>query len=123
MRVNIEDTTVDEGETVLYQGEPLTGEVVDTAPDGTVITLRSYRDGREEGPQREWYDDGTPESEYRVTDSKLTGETLDWHPNGRLARRQEFDEFGQLRMREVWDEDGQSVPNQSFDLRSGDVAR
>jgi antitoxin component YwqK of YwqJK toxin-antitoxin module len=115
MRVDIADTEVDEAERVLYQGVPLTGEVDDAMPDGTVVTLKSYVDGREEGWQREWYEDGTRESEYRIVDGRLTGESLKWYPNGQLKRRQEFDQFGVLRKREAWDENGVLQSDQSVD--------
>jgi antitoxin component YwqK of YwqJK toxin-antitoxin module len=121
LRVHVSQTTVDEGEIVVYNGAPLTGDVYNTAPNGTVVTAKSYRDGLEEGVQREWYADGRPESEYRVEDNQLVGETLDWHRNGRLARRQVFDEYGQLQAREVWDEEGDLLPDESFDYRSADV--
>jgi antitoxin component YwqK of YwqJK toxin-antitoxin module len=122
LRVHVGQTTVDEGEIVLYNGAPLTGDVYNTAPNGTLITAKSYRDGLEEGVQREWFPDGTPESEYRVEDNLLVGETLDWHSNGRLARRQVFDEYGELQAREVWDDEGTLQADESFDYRSSDVA-
>ena len=120
-RVRVDDTTVDEHEDVCYQGVPFTGQVFDTADDGTVITEKSYTDGVEDGPQREWYDDGTPESEYQAVRGAVVGEALDWHPNGQLARRQRFDPAGQLRHREVFDDDGTPRPDQAFDWPEGAV--
>jgi antitoxin component YwqK of YwqJK toxin-antitoxin module len=115
LRVNIKDTTLSEGQEVLYQGVPLTGEVIRTTKDGTVVTSKWYRDGLEEGPQREWYGDGTRQSEYLVVDTNVSGQSLDWHRNGQLARRQEFDEYGELRKREVWDENGVPQPDEAVD--------
>ncbi|HEX5116113.1 MAG TPA: hypothetical protein VFW65_13035 [Pseudonocardiaceae bacterium] len=114
-RVRVGDTTVDEHEDVCYQGVPFTGQVYDTASDGTLVTQKSYRDGLEDGPQHEWYSDGTPESEYQAVAGAVVGLALDWHPNGQLARRQEFDSYGELRRREVWDPDGTPEPDQAFD--------
>ncbi|HEX5402868.1 MAG TPA: hypothetical protein VFX16_11280 [Pseudonocardiaceae bacterium] len=121
LRVDIEDTTLSEGQEVLYQGVPLTGEVIRTTAGGVVVTAKQYRDGLEEGTQREWYGDGTRQSEYTVVDTNVTGETLDWHRNGQLARRQEFDEYGELRKREVWDEDGVPQPDEAVDDRADDA--
>src|ERR1700742_5126572 len=115
LHVNIDDTTLGEGQEVLYQGAPPTGEVIRTTKDGVVVTSKWYRDGLEEGPQREWYGNGKPQSEYTVVDTNVTGETLDWHRNGQLARRQQFDEYGELRKREVWDEDGVPQPDEAVD--------
>ncbi|HJP76361.1 MAG TPA: hypothetical protein VJ914_18985 [Pseudonocardiaceae bacterium] len=105
-RVNADDTDMDESERVLYQGEPFTGEVVETDEDGVVIRLNNYLDGKEEGAQREWFNDGMLRSEYHATGGLPTGESREWHENGRLARRQEFDQYGHLRVREDWDEHG-----------------
>ncbi|HEY1571319.1 MAG TPA: hypothetical protein VGG05_08265 [Pseudonocardiaceae bacterium] len=114
-RVHIDATTVDEHEDVCYQGVPFTGQVYDTTADGTVVTEKSYRDGREDGSQREWYGDGSPESEYQAEAGAVVGLALDWHRNGRPARRQDFDGYGQLRHREAWDSDGTPQPDQTFD--------
>ena len=111
-RINEADTDMDEDERVLYQGVPFTGEVVETDEDGVVIGLNTYLDGRENGPQRAWYDDGTPRSEYQATAGVPTGESHRWHWNGKLARRQQYDEFGVVRLREVWDVDGVAQPGQ-----------
>jgi antitoxin component YwqK of YwqJK toxin-antitoxin module len=105
-RVNEDDTDMDEAQRVLYQGVPFTGEVVETDDEGTVIGLNTYRDGREDGPQREWFNDGMLRSEYHAAGGLPTGESREWHTNGQLARRQEFDQYGVLRLREVWDENG-----------------
>lgn len=115
LHVNIKDTTLGDGQEVLYQGVPLTGEVIRTTKDGVVVTSKWYRDGIEEGPQREWYGDGTRQSEYLVVDTNLTGQSFDWHRNGQLARRQEFDDYGELRKREVWDENGVPQPDEAVD--------
>jgi antitoxin component YwqK of YwqJK toxin-antitoxin module len=109
-RVNADDTDMDEAQRVLFQGVPFTGEVVELDDDGVVIELNTYRDGREDGPQREWFNDGMLRSEYHASGGSPTGESRDWHPNGQLARRQEFDQYGVLRLREVFSEDG--VPQQ-----------
>lgn len=107
MRVNIDDIVRDQAEYVMYDGKEYTGEVVETLDDGTVITLNTYRIGREEGPQFEYYTDGSPRSEYWIVNGRLTGESREWHENGQLALRQRYDEFGNVSQRETWDENGQ----------------
>lgn len=115
MRVNIEDTRVDRDQMRTYNGELYTGEVVRFDEDGVLVELLNFTEGVSDGPQREWYDDGTRRSEYDTVDGSPRGVSLDWHPNGRLARRQEFDEFGTLRKREMWDEDGVLEQSRSVD--------
>ncbi|WP_158628581.1 toxin-antitoxin system YwqK family antitoxin [Saccharopolyspora rhizosphaerae] len=90
-----------------YQGSPFTGEVVDFAADGTVIELTSYENGIEHGPQVEWFPNGTKQLEGRCDRGKAVGEWREWHSNGRLARYEEFDEFGELLKRQRWSEAGE----------------
>lgn len=45
---------------MFYRGEPYTGEAVERYLDGTVIGLRTFVDGFEEGPSKSWYADGSP---------------------------------------------------------------
>ncbi|HEY4459878.1 MAG TPA: hypothetical protein VGN81_36545 [Pseudonocardiaceae bacterium] len=115
MRINDDDTDMDESLRILYQGELFTGEVVETDDDGTVIRLNTYRDGRVDGVQREWFNDGMLRSEYQASMGFPAGESREWHENGQLALRQEFDEYGVLRKREVWDEHGVFQEGRSVD--------
>ncbi|HVV22634.1 MAG TPA: hypothetical protein VHF06_24575 [Pseudonocardiaceae bacterium] len=117
MRVNLDDTTTDETGTYrMYDGAPFTGEVVETAMDGTVVGLVTYQDGLERGPQREWYYDGQLRSEYVDLDGDRPAAVYqEWHENGRLAARKEFDRHGTLRKQEVWTEDGTPIPEQAVD--------
>jgi antitoxin component YwqK of YwqJK toxin-antitoxin module len=63
---------------------------------GEVTSLVTYRYGVEDGPQREWYEDGTPKSELTVRRGMIVGVARDWHADGRLARERVFDERGNL---------------------------
>jgi antitoxin component YwqK of YwqJK toxin-antitoxin module len=108
--VSEDDITLWEGTYVQRDGEMFTGEVVETADDGTVVSLNTYVDGLEDGPQREWYQDGARLSEYQARQGMAVGEALRWHDNGQLAGRRWFDQYGSVREREAWDEQGNSVP-------------
>jgi antitoxin component YwqK of YwqJK toxin-antitoxin module len=74
------------------------------------VSLNTYVDGLEDGPQREWYQDGARLSEYQARQGMAVGEALRWHDNGQLAGRRWFDQYGSVREREAWDEQGNSVP-------------
>ncbi|WP_344880540.1 hypothetical protein [Allokutzneria multivorans] len=104
--MNFDDTIRDEFERRLYQDEPFTGEVVETAEDGFVLSLNNYRDGWEEGVQREWYYEGRLRSEYWIVGGKLFGESKEWHENGQLAVLQVWNEHGALASYQQWDEHG-----------------
>lgn len=49
MRINIDDTDMDDNLSYTYNGELFTGEVVETNPAGDVIELGEYRLGVEHG--------------------------------------------------------------------------
>lgn len=110
VRVNADDLTQDAAEYFVYNGEPFTGEAVETIDDGQVIGLTTYVRGTEEGPQREWWPNGRLKSEYFVTGGRITGESREWHENGQLASLRRWNEFGELRGHEEWDDQGRPDP-------------
>jgi len=97
-RIDLQVSTVewDDGARLKHDGHAFTGEAVTHGYSGEVTSLVTYRYGVEDGPQREWYEDGTPKSERTVRRGVLTGVARDWHPDGRLARERVFDERGEL---------------------------
>jgi antitoxin component YwqK of YwqJK toxin-antitoxin module len=110
VRVNADDLKLDAAEYVVHNGERFTGEAVETTDDGHVISLNTYVNGHEEGPQREWYYDGQLRSEYFVVNGRIVGEARQWHENGRLAQVQHWDDHGEMRGHEEWDENGHPDP-------------
>jgi hypothetical protein len=92
-----------------YQGEPFTGEVVETIGGVTVLSQDFYVDGIPDGPSREWYVDGTLEAEGRMSHGRPTGLFRRWHPNGQLAKEKEFNVRGELVATREWDENGQPI--------------
>jgi antitoxin component YwqK of YwqJK toxin-antitoxin module len=103
-RVHYDDTTMIDGTYVLVDGEFYTGEVVDTSGD-VVISLNTYVDGLEDGPQREFFYDGSPSDAYQAVRGHAVGTSREWHPNGRLARVRVFDDTGSVESEDTWDED------------------
>ncbi|RCV48342.1 toxin-antitoxin system YwqK family antitoxin [Marinitenerispora sediminis] len=109
-RVRDDEVDGDEFGTLLYEGEPFTGEVVEAAPSGQIISLMTYKDGYEDGPWLEWYPDGSPRIEgQNVFGKGAVGRWREWYSNGQLAKDQEFDERGNEISRRQWDEDGNLV--------------
>lgn len=106
MRVNRNDTEMTPGLIVTHEGRPFTGELVDTDESGRVVGLTGYRDGIEDGPQREWFSDGRLQLEGQCDYGSAVGEWREWHANGKLAEHTVFDRWGDLRRRQRWDEDG-----------------
>jgi len=81
MRVNIDDLDFDDDLQYFYNGEPLTGEAVETAPTGEVIVLTTFRNGIEHGPQRGWYRDVQAIRDY------CSEPTSCWHRLGMAPER------------------------------------
>lgn len=109
MRIDIDDVDFDDGVNYRYNGQLLTGEVVETDRDGNVIELTPVVDGRPNGVERAWYPDGTRRVETTVADGAATGISRQWHPNGQLAEERDFDERGDLVAIRLWDENGTPV--------------
>lgn len=110
MRVNIDDTDFDDDLRYFYDGEPFTGEAVETHPNGQVINLITFRNGVEHGPQLGWYPDGSRRSETNVVNGNPVGISRRWHRNGQLAEEGEFDEHGTMTGFCRWDEEGSPIP-------------
>ncbi|MGR3934060.1 toxin-antitoxin system YwqK family antitoxin [Streptomyces sp. BRA346] len=85
---------------VYYRGERYTGEAEERLPDGTLITLTSYLDGRQDGLDREWYPDGTLKSEAHFRDGIPVGVHRTWRPDGTLSSEVEFTDGGSILRRD-----------------------
>ena len=109
MRVDIDDTSFDDGFTYMYEGEPVTGEIVETDPDGNVVTVIPVVDGVPNGTERAWYPDGTLRLEIPMVNGAVRGTSRQWHPDGRLAQECDFDDRGDLVAIREWTEDGTPV--------------
>jgi antitoxin component YwqK of YwqJK toxin-antitoxin module len=96
-RVHFTDTTspTGDGTYILVDGELYTG-VVDTADDGTILSLNTYQDGLEHGPQREFHHDGTPSNFYEAVSGHPVGESHQWDDDGNPTRRRVFSDSGRL---------------------------
>jgi antitoxin component YwqK of YwqJK toxin-antitoxin module len=109
VRINIDDADFDDGVFYRYNGELVTGEIVETDRQGNVVNLTPVTDGRPNGVERAWYSDGTLRIETTVVDGEATGTSRQWHPNGRLAEERDFDDRGRLVAIRQWDENGTPI--------------
>jgi antitoxin component YwqK of YwqJK toxin-antitoxin module len=115
MSVNVEETDRDTDGCLLYGGAPYTGEVVETAPDGRVISQTSYFQGFEDGPAREWHPNGAMrlegQSRYGVG---AVGVWREWYPDGRPAAEQGFDDDGRQLYVRRWDASGAVLEDTTY---------
>jgi antitoxin component YwqK of YwqJK toxin-antitoxin module len=106
MRVDEDDTDMDESGRVFYRDEAFTGVVVEKARDGSVVSTYSYFAGFPDGPFQEWRGADQLRKEGTMRDGRPVGVLREWHSNGRLAVEAEFDEHGSLIRKNSWAEDG-----------------
>jgi len=114
MRVNFDDTDVDDGLRVTYQGEWFTGEAIEVDRAGNIISLSAYINGREDGLSQEWYSDGTLRHSGMVKLGMAVGMHQEWYPNGQLISQREFDSGGDELARRRWDEAGNLIEEKIY---------
>ncbi|CCH15527.1 toxin-antitoxin system YwqK family antitoxin [Micromonospora lupini] len=112
MRVEYDDVETEDDLRVTYQGDLFTGEVVERSPQGQVIAITTYFNGMEDGLSTEFYPSGERKAEGSARYGTAVGVHQEWHRNGNLAARLEFDDQGKLLSRHRWAEDG--TPIESF---------
>jgi antitoxin component YwqK of YwqJK toxin-antitoxin module len=106
MRIDFDDADWDDNAHLTYEGTPFTGEVVEKHPNGRVIAVTSYLDGREDGPSEEWYPSGELKARGSAKDGNAIGLHQEWYRNGRLSSEVQFDINGRQLAKRTWDEDG-----------------
>lgn len=102
----LDDVEWDDAMTLLHNGEPVTGDVVETTVDGFVLSSDHYVDGVLDGPTREWWAGGALRAEGTAHEGKLVGTYREWHDNGNLALEREFDRHGTVVAERRFDEHG-----------------
>lgn len=98
----LDDVEWDDSMVLLHNGEPVTGEVVETTVDGVVLSSDQYVDGVPDGATREWWADGRLKAEGTVRRGRLVGTYREWHEDGELAVQKEFDANGLLVAEQRW---------------------
>jgi antitoxin component YwqK of YwqJK toxin-antitoxin module len=106
MRIDIDDTDLDEDAHYLYEGRPFTGTLVDTNDQGIVVGELTVTDGVPDGYQRGWYQDGRRHFDIPLVAGGPVGTSRRWYPNGRLAQEKQFTDDGDLIAIRRWAEDG-----------------
>ena len=104
MRVSLDDVDVDEQGLILYNDEVFSGTVVESIPDGSVLSEADYFNGLQDGPERIYRADGQLEEE-RICRSGRIIEVRQWHPNGKVSRLARHDESRTIEDHR-WDENG-----------------
>jgi antitoxin component YwqK of YwqJK toxin-antitoxin module len=69
-KVISENDLEQDGEIILFEGEPFTGIGVDHHKNGQKKTERNYKDGKENGVSAGWYENGKKSHEFYFKDGK-----------------------------------------------------
>lgn len=116
-RVNEDDLDYDytDGLT-FYEEELFSGEGVEVAEDGQILVLTTYKDGREEGPYREWHPNGKllVEGQSKAPGGAV-GTWRKWHSNGQIAEEKTFSDDGGLTSVRRWDTEGNIIQSDTYD--------
>lgn len=114
MRINSDDTYLDQFQRVCHGTEPFSGELETKDEEGRLVELSNYYLGVEHGLQQEWYSNGQLKEEGVSNMGVAIREWRTWYPDGRLERHLVFDENGGQVARRRWDRDGNLIEDKQF---------
>ncbi|MFD8100678.1 toxin-antitoxin system YwqK family antitoxin [Nocardia fluminea] len=102
-----------------YRGEPYTGAVTQTRPDGTWREYWSYDDGDREGDWTGWYPDGTMRYNGEFYRNRPVGTWQEWYPDGARRLEDVYDIEGTLLTHSVWNQAGELIEFEDERTRKG----
>ncbi|WP_316573543.1 toxin-antitoxin system YwqK family antitoxin [Nocardia canadensis] len=105
-----------------YRGEPYTGAVTHTRPDGTWREYWSYDHGERDGDWSGWYPDGTMRYNGEFYRNRPVGTWQEWYPGGARRLEDVYDIEGVLQTHSVWDEAGALIEFADERTRKGIAA-
>ncbi|GAB3442562.1 hypothetical protein GCM10027570_09670 [Streptomonospora sediminis] len=114
MRVHDDDTESDEDGFVLYNGEPFTGEVIETNKEGDVVSLVTYKMGIEHGPWVEWYSNGQKMVEGHNHQGSAVGTWKKWHKNGVISEERIHNDNHRAATYRSWDKNGKILIDERY---------
>lgn len=71
-----------------HEGNAFTGIAIETHPNGGKAKAYEVREGVFDGVVREWYEDGTPQTETHFKAGRRHGSNTYWNPDGSLLKEQ-----------------------------------
>jgi antitoxin component YwqK of YwqJK toxin-antitoxin module len=106
IRVPEGDLDWDDDDLPSYQGEPFTGEAVEIAPNGQLLSLTTFVNGRPDGPHQVWGEGGVLVAEGTSRRGRPVGVQRQWYDSGAPKVESEIDENGETVRYRAWDENG-----------------
>ncbi|MFB7877971.1 toxin-antitoxin system YwqK family antitoxin [Nocardia sp. NPDC056064] len=108
--------------TLSYRGEPYSGAVTQSYPDGTWREYWSYDAGERDGDWTGWYPDGTMRYNGEFYRNRPVGTWQEWYPDGARRLEDVYDIDGVLLTHSVWDPAGELVEYSDERTRKGVAA-
>lgn len=105
VRIQFDDLTVEDDQSLSYQGKPFTGIAYETNSAGIVVSEAAYDNGLQAGVTHEWDHSGRLLSETHFAQGSKHGTAKQWHNNGQLESESEYSYSIKTRER-VWDPQG-----------------
>ncbi len=97
--------------TTQYRNGKEHGESRSWYDNGMLCEVRKYIDGRKEGTHFGWYSNGTPRFIYHYGKDIYEGEYIEWYSNGQLFRSQHFVAGHENGKQQIWFPGGQIKSN------------
>ncbi|MFD3705021.1 hypothetical protein ACFWUP_17945 [Nocardia sp. NPDC058658] len=105
-----------------YRGEPYSGAVIQSRPDGSWREYWSYDDGDREGDWTGWYPDGTMRYNGEFYRNRPVGTWQEWYPDGARRLEDVYDIEGTLLTHSVWNPAGEVIEFEDERTRKGITA-
>jgi antitoxin component YwqK of YwqJK toxin-antitoxin module len=93
---------------------PYTGKSFDLHKNGEKQEIRIYKDGKEEGLQKFWYDNGNKMSEVNVKRNEQHGLSTFWYKSGNKKSETNWRDGKTDGLMSSWHENGQKMENATY---------
>ena len=104
-RVHFDEIT-QKGEISYFEGKPFTGVAFDTHSNEQLRYEGTFKDGKEDGLSKAWYENGQLYAKSNLKDGKRNGLRKFWHSNGQLKSEVNWKDGELDGLSKEWYEDG-----------------
>ena len=113
--INDEEENIETIEGILHhKGTPFTGKTILKYPDGQVKSKETFKDGKREGFQEQYYENGQVKSKGTVKDNKIEGLIEIYYENGQVNSKMTFKDGIPDGLIEMYYENGQLKSKGTF---------
>lgn len=95
-------------------GNVFSGTLFETAPTGDTLSLETYRNGKEHGEWKQFYDRGKKKSIRHFVNGKKHGAYREWWPDGSRKQEYEFKDGEYDGVLKEWEASGQLLRESTY---------